>query len=666
MAFRLCVGLCMAYLLAPVGAESLKITPVQKVIEMMNDMVEQGTKEKQDEQVQFASFKSFCDSTVKNKKRAIEEAEEMIKMHTADNAKYTTEAAELKKAIAAHDADISTWEGDLQAATKVRAIENTEYLKLKSDYDSSIDAVDDGIAQLTAQQGDVKQAAASLMQMQKIPAKSKKLIYAFLNEGSKASAPEANAYESQTTGLTDMLTGLGGKFKDELAVEDKKEVESKHAFEMLAQDLRAQLDSATSARTEKAEAKAAALQSSAEAKAGLADTKGTKEADTKYVTDLITTCEEKSADFANRQELRAEEIVAVEKAIEILSSGKVAGASEKNLPQLVQTRSALAQLRTAEGHHGPHHLQFRVAAYLKSQAVKLNSRVLSALATRVTADPFKKVKKMIKDLIVKLIEEAGAEAEQKGWCDTEMGTNKKTRESKTQEIEMLYARIDELEASVAQLTAQTAELTTTLAELDAAVAKATNIRNAERAKNTQVITESKEAQEAVGKALTVLNEFYAKAAEATSFLQGRVREPEIFGDEPYKGMGGESGGVVGMIEVIQSDFARLETETSAAEEAAASEYAEFMKDSKIDKAEKGMDLKHQSSTKQDHEQALQEAIASRDGTQKELDAALAYYEKLKPTCVETGVSFEDRVQRRKEEMESLQTALRVLNNEDVL
>jgi len=275
------------------------------------------------------------------------------------------------------------------------------------------------------------------------------------------------------------------------------------------------------------------------------------------------------------------------------------------------------------------------------------------------------VKKMIKDLIVKLIEEAGAEAEQKGWCDTEMGTNKKTRESKTQEIEMLYARIDELEASVAQLTAQTAELTTTLAELDAAVAKATNIRNAERAKNTQVITESKEAQEAVGKALTVLNEFYAKAAEATSFLQGRVREPEIFGDEPYKGMGGESGGVVGMIEVIQSDFARLETETSAAEEAAASEYAEFMKDSKIDKAEKGMDLKHQSSTKQDHEQALQEAIASRDGTQKELDAALAYYEKLKPTCVETGISYEDRVQRRKEEMESLQTALRVLNNEDV-
>ena len=41
-------------------------------------------------------------------------------------------------------------------------------------------------------------------------------------------------------------------------------------------------------------------------------------------------------------------------------------------------------------------------------------------------------------------------------------------------------------------------------------------------------------------------------------------EPEIF-DKAYTGMGGESGGVVGMLEVIESDFARLESDTKAAE-----------------------------------------------------------------------------------------------------
>lgn len=54
-----------------------------------------------------------------------------------------------------------------------------------------------------------------------------------------------------------------------------------------------------------------------------------------------------------------------------------------------------------------------------------------------------------------------------------------------------------------------------------------------------------------------------------------------------------------------------------------------------------------------------------EGTQKELDAALAYFDKLKPSCVDSGVSYEDRVARRKEEIESLQEALKILNGEDI-
>ena len=38
-------------------------------------------------------------------------------------------------------------------------------------------------------------------------------------------------------------------------------------------------------------------------------------------------------------------------------------------------------------------------------------------------DPFKKVKNMIKDLIVRVMEEANKEAEHKGWCGTELSTN---------------------------------------------------------------------------------------------------------------------------------------------------------------------------------------------------------------------------------------------------
>ena len=39
---------------------------------------------------------------------------------------------------------------------------------------------------------------------------------------------------------------------------------------------------------------------------------------------------------------------------------------------------------------------------------------------------------MIKDLIVRLMEEANEEAEHKGWCDTELSTNEQTRKEKTE------------------------------------------------------------------------------------------------------------------------------------------------------------------------------------------------------------------------------------------
>jgi len=167
----------------------------------------------------------------------------------------------------------------------------------------------------------------------------------------------------------------------------------------------------------------------------------------------------------------------------------------------------------------------------------------------------------------------------------------------------------------------------------------------------------------VAQALTVLKEFYAKAAEATAFVQQKA-DPEIF-DSAYKGMGSESGGVVGMLEVIESDFARLESDTKASEASAQKEYDEFMTDSKVDKSQKSTDIEHKTAKKQDESQALTSKNNDLEGTQKELDAALAYFDKLKPSCVDSGVSYEDRVSRRKEEIESLQEALKILNGEDI-
>jgi len=187
-----------------------------------------------------------------------------------------------------------------------------------------------------------------------------------------------------------------------------------------------------------------------------------------------------------------------------------------------------------------------------------------------------------------------------------------------------------------------------------------------RQKNKATTADAKAAQTAVAQALTVLKDFYEKAAEATSFAQSRQQPaaPEIF-DSEYKGMQSGNGGVVGMLEVIESDFARLEADTKAAEESAQKEYDEFMTDSATDKSKKTTDSEHKTAKKQDESQTLTQVMEDLQGTQEELDAALAYFDKLKPSCVDAGVSFEERVARRKEEIESLQQALQVLNGKDI-
>jgi len=662
-------ALCLALIAAVAGTE---VTPIQKVLELMGGMLEKGKKEKHDEQVQFASFKQFCDDTTTEKQTAIADAEEQIEVLKADIQKFAADIELLNKEIAGHEEDISVWEGDEKAATIVRGLEKADYDALHKDLTESIEAVEMAIAVLKKQPSTVPQGA-SLMQVadrlqssSMIPAEAKRALDAFFQQDPdvglgmiQAGAPEAAAYENRSGGVVAMLEKLLTEFTAERTKVEKEEMSNVNAFEMMMSDLKAQVEEAKDDVSAKSQTRAKRKQGMAQAEADLADTTAAMEADKKYLADLTATCAQKTSDFEARQALRAEELEAIEKAMEIVSSGAVAGAGEKHLPGLLQTTS-LAQLRADA--RSPN--QDRVVQYLEDKSRQLNSRILSMLAVRAADDPFKKVKKMIQDLIYRLMEEANAEASQKGWCDEELSTNAHTRKEKSKEVDTLITEIDALEAEIAELTEDIMTLTDGIAKLDAAMTKASELREEEKTKNTQTIADAQAAQTAVAQALTVLKEFYAKAAEATALLQQR-QEPPPMPEEPYKGMGGEAGGVVGMLEVIESDFARLESETKAAEAAAQEEYDEFMHDSEMDKTSKEKDVEHKTIKKQDDNEALVTAKDDLESAKKELTAAMKYFDKLKPSCVDSGVSYEERVKQRKAEIESLQEALKILSGDAI-
>merc|ERR1719386_514543 len=108
---------------------------------------------------------------------------------------------------------------------------------------------------------------------------------------------------------------------------------------------------------------------------------------------------------------------------------------------------------------------------------------------------------MVKDMIAKLMQEAQEEAEHKGFCDTEMSTNKMTRDQKSDEVASLKAQTEELSAQIQELAENISALGAAIAESDAAVAKATTMREAEKEKNTATIAYAKAAQAATSSAL---------------------------------------------------------------------------------------------------------------------------------------------------------------------
>merc|ERR1719454_1816539 len=183
---------------------------------------------------------------------------------------------------------------------------------------------------------------------------------------------------------------------------------------------------------------------------------------------------------------------------------------------------------------------------------------------------------MIEDLVAKLKEEAAAEADHKAWCDAQLKKNKLKRNERTAAVNKLTAEVARLASSIETMGSKIDTLVKEQAELAKAMAEATEFRKKEKATNLDTIADAQAGASAVKRALEVLREFYSSVA----FVQ---QVPEM---AEYKGLQGQNKGVVGMLEVILTDFTRLETDTKAAEAQAAKEYAEFMAEAKASKLAK--------------------------------------------------------------------------------
>merc|ERR1719335_585116 len=126
---------------------------------------------------------------------------------------------------------------------------------------------------------------------------------------------------------------------------------------------------------------------------------------------------------------------------------------------------------------------------------------------------------MIKEMIAKIQKDMQEAVETKNFCELGFSKNNKKKEKLDAAVKKLTALIDKSASDSAQLKEDVKELNAKLEATRAAMSKATSERNAEKELNDKKIKDAKDAQTAVNSAITVLQDFYAKASGATAFVQ---------------------------------------------------------------------------------------------------------------------------------------------------
>merc|ERR1719261_996396 len=370
--------------------------------------------------------------------------------------------------------------------------------------------------------------------------------------------------------------------------------------------------------------------------------------DTTSLADLHQECMTGAEDFEAETKSRGEELKALATAKKVIKE-TTSGAADLSYGASFLQVSMNSKTDLAN---------FEAVRFVRDLAHKHKSTALAQLATRMAAamrsshrsgdNPFAKVEGLIQDMIERLEAEAEADATEKAFCDKEMHETETKKADKEETIAKLTTSIDSMTAKSNQLKAQVAELQKQLAALAQAQAEMDKLRAEEKATFDTNSAEIKKGVEGVKLALKILNEYYAKEGKDHGAAEGA------------------GAGIIGLLEVCESDFSKGLAEMVANEESAVKDYDRTTKENEITKATKDQDVKYKTKEFKGLDKETAEATADRAGVQEELDAVNEYYAGLKERCIAKAETYDERVKRRNAEIAGLKQALEILNGEAVL
>merc|ERR1719437_172752 len=666
--------------LSIVGAEN----PLGQVVSLLTDLSAKVKAEGEAEAKAFAEYSEWCDDTFSSKGFEIKTATTTIEKLDSTIAKLSGDLEVAASKISDLAAAVSSSEAQLSNATEIREGEASEFAASEKELVEVVDTLGRAItileremeskpgafAQLAGHGLDgVLQSLDAIVNAASFSVKDKQKLAALIQstqEDGELGAPSASVYESKSGSIVEVLEDLKEKAEEQLSEVRKAEVNAKHSYAMMKQSLKDQMAADSKDMEEVKANQAADTESKASAESELATTQADLKTTEEALATAKSTCTQVTADHESTVAAREEELNVIKEAIGVLqesTSGAVGQAYSLLQVQVTSSMHTRTDLAKSE-----------VLALIKKLAKQHHSAALAQLASRIAAmaryasstgeDPFAKVKGLIKDMIEKLQAEAGAEATEKAFCDEETSKSEASKSELESQIAKLTSKIDVASAKSSSLKGEVAELQDELATLAKEEAEMTKIRQETHASYVQVKADYEEGLTGVRKALVLLQDYYAKADEA-SFLQSGTDSIHSFMQQPAKpethaAAAGSGTSIIGILEVVESDFATNLAKEESAEATAQDAFEKMEQENKITKATKSKDIEYKTKEATSLDKTIAELSADRETADSELSAVNEYLAKLTERCVAKPETYESRKARREAEIAGLKEALAIL------
>lgn len=657
------------------GAKDAKGNPIAKVLDMLDDLEQEVIKEGQEAHKLYTEFKNYCHETSNELHFEIKTGKQELAKEKATIEKSSADVAEYTENIDSEAAIVSESESELKAAIKVRKKEHEDFLETEKELVQAKDTIERAIAIVTREMkagasfaqlkgtDGVVQALSVMTEASSVSTADASTLTALLQSAANsddddtdeeepaAGAPAGKVYESHSGGVVDTMENLLEKTETQLEDLRKEETKTANAFALTRQSLENKIKTAKEGMAEAKKDLAAASETKAKAEGDETVTDKDLKADIESLAGLHHDCEEKASNFEEETNARGEEMKALAEAKKIIkeTTGGAEGLQYKDEepPSLLQLESTSRQ-----GEEAVHYVRNLARKHRSGALMQLASRmevaVRSSSKFSMSEDPFAKVKGLIEDLIARIKEEMSADATQKAFCDKELKENNLKKSNEEDDISEATAKIESMTAQSKSLRAQAATLQKELADIAKRKEELTKLRQEEKAVYDENSAKIEEGLEGVKSALKILRDYYGQ--------QHSDQLPER----------GASGGIIGLLEVCESDFQKALTEMNAAEDSAVDAFNKEETEMATTAGAKEVDVKYKTKEATSLDKSVAEITSDREGMSEELDAVNTYLDELRKQCIAKPETFEERAKARADEIAGLKEALEILGGESFL